>query len=191
MFPVVSNPALLLTTFGNVEVNLIVAHKNTHTHKDSRDVSCCWLSSVSWLLTTFQHQHPSIPMLSCYDISTTFSQNCCDSSKNQEGSCTCKPFLRKHFRSKRPLWALSLLPIIQWWVDIFLAGLTANLFERRHFRKCESVNCVYFGCYSCCLLNIVLEKGTSSLNRDMNCCLPCCGFLLGVFSSEALNIIES
>ena len=108
----------------------------------SRDVSCCWLSSVSWLLTTFKHQHPSIPMLSCYDISTTFSQNCCDSSKNQEGSYTCKPFLRKHFRSKRPLWALSLLPIIQWWVDIFLAVLTANSFERRHVRKCESVYCL-------------------------------------------------
>ena len=110
-----------------------------------------------------KRQHPSIPMLSCYDISTTFSQNCCDSSKNQEGSCTCKPFLRKHFRSKTPLWALSLIPIIQWWVDIFLAVLTAHSFERRHFRKCESVYILYFGCYSWCLLNIVLEKGTSSL----------------------------
>lgn len=164
-----------------------MAHKNTH--KDSRDVSCCWLSSVSWLLTTFQHQHPSIPMLSCYDISTTFSQNCCDSSKNQEGSCTCKPFLRKHFRSKTPLWALSLIPIIQWWVDIFLQ-FWQQICLKEGIIESVKVCLVYFGCYSCCLLNIVLEKGRI-IFKPWHELLPSLlwRFLLGVFSSQALNII--
>ena len=187
MFPVVSNPALLLTTFGNVEVNLIVAHKNTH--KDSRDVSCCWLSSVSWLLTTFKHQHPSIPMLSCYDISTTFSQNCCDSSKNQEGSCTCKPFLRKHFRSKRPLWALSLIqnhPVDGW---TFFLQFWQQIRLKEGILESVKVCIVYFGCYSCCLLNI-LEKGTSFF-QPWHELLPSLlwRFFWGVFSSQACNII--
>ncbi len=102
--------------------------------------------AVDHILGINFHQGCDSLMLSCYDISATFSQNCGNSSKNQEGSRTCKAFPRNHFRSNstlqsraeeenmRPPWALSQIQSSSdgW---IFLAALDHMLFERRQRQK--------------------------------------------------------